>query len=105
MSNFTPILAEIVDKEPTLATLWLVASVLSVASFLACRSRRWPALIAVPLIAVWAFALISELHSADVGPAIVHELGRSYVIQSYIAAFVPLLFVLFSLSRNRTNVA
>lgn len=105
MNDFTPILAEISDKEPSLLTVWLVAALFSVASFAICRFRRWTALIAIPLIGVWAIGLFSELRSPDVGPAIIQELGRSYVIQSYIAALIPLLFVLFGVLSHRTNVA
>lgn len=86
-------LAEVVDKEPTLLMVWLVACILSIGSLALCLWRRWMALIALVPAAVWATALVSELRDPLVGPAILEELGRAYVIQSYVAAFIPFIFV------------
>lgn len=85
-------LAEVVDKEPTLFMIWLVACILSLCSLALSLSRRWTAVIPLVAAAVWAAALLSELRDPDVGPAILQELGRAYVIQSYVAAFIPFIF-------------
>jgi len=37
---------------------------------------------------------VPELNDRVVGPAVLRELGRSYVIQTYVAAFIPLLFLI-----------
>ena len=94
-------LAEVADKEPTLTWLWTVAAILSIASFALCRWRRWAAIIAVPAAALWVYLLLPEIHDRFVGPAIQQELGRGYVIQTYLAAFVPVLFIIFGLLRKR----
>jgi hypothetical protein len=44
---------------------------------------------------------VPELHDRFVGPAILQELGRSYVIQTYLAAFAPLLFLVLGLFCKR----
>lgn len=88
----TLFLAEVVDKEPTLFMIWLVACILSICSLALCLSRRWTALIPIVAAAVWATALLSELRDPDVGPAILNELGRAYVIQNYVAALTPFIF-------------
>ncbi len=97
------VLAEVADKEPTLVMLWTVAAVLSLASFALCRWRRWAAVIAIAATVIWIFILLPEVHDRFVGPAILQELGRGYVIQTYIAAFAPLFFILLGLYRVRTQ--
>lgn len=101
MVNTFPILAEVVDKEPTLTWLWTIAAILSAASFALCRWRRWTAVIAIPAAAFWIWLLLPEIRDRFVGPAILQELGRGYVIQTYLAAFVPLFFIVFGLLRKR----
>ena len=95
------ILAEVADKELSVATLWIVAAILAAASFTLCRWRRWTALIAVLVIAVWLLLLLSEIRDHFVGPAILHELGRGYVAQTYLAAVVPLVFLALGLAWRR----
>jgi hypothetical protein len=72
---------------------------------LASAWRRSAALVALPVIASWAFTITSEVRDAYVGPAIVSELGRGYVVQTYIAAGVPVVFLAIGLLRRRTHVA
>ena len=96
-------LAEVADKELTLLKIWLVALALSIVSFLLCRWCRWHALLAVVATVAWAAALLSELRDPDVGPAILRELGRSYVVQSYIAVFLPFVFIVFGVLPWRRN--
>jgi hypothetical protein len=101
MVNTFSMLAEVADKEPTLAWLWTVAAILSIASFALCRWRRSAAVIAIPAAVLWLWLLLPEIHDRFVGPAILQELGRGYVIQTYLAAFVPVLFIVFGLLRRR----
>ncbi len=97
------IVAEVVDKEPTLAWLWTVAVILSVASFGLCRWRRWASFIALAATAIWITILLPELRDPFIGPAIPQELGRSYVIQTYVTAFLPLVFIFLGLYRDGTR--
>jgi len=89
MTNFTLILAEVADKEPTITAIWTVAAFLCIGGFVLCRWRRVAGLIALPLAALWAWAMFSEIHDPYVGPAILRELGRGYVTQAYVAALIP----------------
>lgn len=92
-------LAEVGDKEPTLFVVWIVALVLSLSFFAFARWRLWIAVIAVAIAAAaWAFALVSELRGPQVGPAILQELGRAYVIQSYVAVFIPFIFLVVGIA-------
>ena len=100
VSTFS-ILAEVADKEPTLAWLWAVAAILSVASFALCHWRRWAAVVAIPAAVIWIWILLREIHDRFVGPAILQELGRGYVIQTYFAAFMPSLFLVLGLVCKR----
>ena len=75
--------AEVMDKEPTLTSLWTRAFVVGILGLLAWR-RHWTLGIIASLIGallVWSFLL--ELTDPYVGPAIRHEGGRGYVVQAY----------------------
>lgn len=75
--------AEVMDKEPTLATLWTQALVLGVVGFFAWR-RHWTlGIIASLIAALLVGGLHLELTDPYVGPAIRHEAGRGYVVQAY----------------------
>ena len=65
----TPILAEVADKEPTITVIWCVAALLCIGGFLLGRWRRFAGVIVLPLAALWAWTLVSELHGPYVGPA------------------------------------
>jgi hypothetical protein len=80
--------AEVMDKEPTLSSIWGWALVLGVMGFFAWR-RHFALGAFITLLAavqVWSFHL--ELADPYVGPAILHEAGRSYVVQAYTAMAV-----------------
>ena len=95
-----PILAEVSDKEPTIASIWCVAALLCLTSFLLCKWRRAATLFVLPLAGFWAWAIISELHDVYVGPAISLELGRTYTTQAHIAAAIPFLIIVLGLWRK-----
>ncbi len=90
-------LAEIADKEPSVLQLWIVAIVLSTAAATFARWRRWAVLVPFALAAVWLAAVFAELRDPHVGPAILQELGRGYVVQSVVAVALPFLFGLAAL--------
>src|SRR6185503_13187780 len=93
MHTFTPILAEVGDKVPTIGAIWLGTALISIACLFASAWRRRTAFIALPLIALWGTIITLEPRDPFVGPAIIHELGRGYVAQAYIAAVIPLVFL------------
>lgn len=106
MSQVLSLLAEVADKEPpTVLKLWAVAFLLSAASLVLCRWRRWAVVIAILLSGVWASAIWSELRDPSVGPAVIHQLDRGYVIQGYVTTVLPFAFIIFVLFRSRPNAA
>jgi hypothetical protein len=103
MTAVPSLLAEVADKEFTVSTLWIVALAISAVGFLLVRWRRWAATVAVMVASVWAFLIVSELRDRFVGPAIAQELGQTYVLQSYISALLPFLFVVLGFFRSRPH--
>ena len=83
--------AEVSDKVEGTATIWAVGVIAALMCFAAGRYRRWLLfpLAAIPL--AWFVALYFELHSADVGPALMNEQGIGYFVQAYLAGAVFLL--------------
>lgn len=78
--------AEVIDKLPTLQFIWGVAIASGVTCLVAAFFRRWLLMLAV-LPGIWFFNLFLEIHSADVGPALLAEAGSDYLVHSYLAAF------------------
>ena len=78
---------------------WLVFS----GSFLSLPLAEGHFLVVLPLVGLWALAMISELHDPFVRPAILRELGRGYVAQAYIAAVIPFLFLWIGVWRKRNE--
>ena len=78
--------AEVIDKLPTLQFIWGVAMASGVICLVAAFVQRW-LLILVALPGIWFFNLFLEIHSADVGPALLAEAGPDYIVHSYLAAF------------------
>jgi hypothetical protein len=105
MHSFTPIFAEVSDKEPTMTLIWCFAAFVSMLGLLLCRWRRRAALLALPVAAFWAFGITSEVRDPYVGPAILDELGRGYVTQAYLAALVPFVFVAIGFWRHSHDAA
>jgi hypothetical protein len=97
------LLAEVADKEFAVSTLWIIALALSAVGFLLARWRRWAAIAAVIVASVWAYLIVSELRDRFVGPAIAQELGQTYVVQSYISAVLPFLFLALGFLRSRPH--
>ena len=78
--------AEVIDKMPTLSFIWGVAFASGFICFVATFFKRW-LLILTLFPAAWFLGLFIEIHSPDVGPALLVEIGYSYINQVYLAAF------------------
>jgi hypothetical protein len=65
--------AEVLDKEPNPAAIWLVYGTLMIAGLLLCRWRPWCIVIFVPASAFAAWVGMRELWDEDLGPDIFHE--------------------------------
>ena len=100
--------AEVMDKEPTLTVTWIWALVGGVVGLVGWRFRWWVGA-ALAVLPAGYFALLHfELTDAHVGPAIVAEAGRGYVLWSYgaLATFAVLhLTGLWQAVRGRRHVA
>ena len=83
--------AEVMDKEPGLTLVWLVATSLAVFGFAAGRYRPSALLLIAPLVAVGAAALLLELFDPHVGPALRNEASGTYLVQSLAAVTVALV--------------
>ncbi len=95
------LILEVMDKEPALRTVWGAALLLGLVGFLAARFRRWlvlPALGVIGFLAYWQF---SALVDSAVGPAIIEEAGRGYLIQSCAAVAVAVLLSVLGLVPKR----
>jgi len=107
MHSFTPMLAEIADKEPTLFVVWGLSGVFCILAFAFSRVQRWGIFVALIVAVFSGFLTYCWLRDSNEGPAILQELGRGYVTQAYAAGFLPCLFVLlgFLLRRQRQDVS
>ena len=83
--------AEVMDKEFSLPTIWTTAGALAIAGYVLGRYRIWAATPVFVLAALLAWDQSNELTDLYVGPAIAHEAGRSYFVQSYVASAIGLL--------------
>jgi hypothetical protein len=84
--------AEVMDKEPSLLSIWILCFAGIFLAFLSAKKSKWVAIITLPIMLFFA-SLIGEVEDPFVGPAILKEAGNIYIVSAYIA---PLL-VLFSL--------
>jgi hypothetical protein len=71
------LLLEVMDKEPSLAQRAILYGVLSVLGVLLARKRWWLGLLVLPVVAVFAWVDVSELHDPFVGPGQVPPQERS----------------------------
>jgi len=100
--------AEVMDKEPSLAVTWTWALIGGAVGLVGWRFRWWVGAAFAVVPAAYFVALHFELTDPHVGPAIVAEAGRGYVFWSYgaVVAFAVLhLTGVWQLARGRRHVA
>ncbi len=85
------LLFEVMDKEPSLFNIWLVFMSVGAIGFILCRIYPAFLAIALPVVLFVSWAWLTELHDSFVGPAILHEAGYGYVVQSYIAISIAVV--------------
>jgi hypothetical protein len=90
-------LFEVMDKEPSLITLWITSIFLGVGGLALSRYRWWLAASLLVIALTMGLAQVMELRDPFVGPQIISEAGRGYVIQSYIAVVISILLPLLGL--------
>ena len=109
MVNMTPILLfEVMDKAPSLPSLWIYFGMLGVVGFLLVR---WHPIFLLLVIALWLLVAplhYSEMNDPYVGPNMVREAGVNYVVQSYITmalgGVLPVLGIFAWLHRRKMSV-
>ena len=92
------LLFEILDKEPSLSFIWGFFLAMGIGGFF--LTRKHPAFLLLVLLFVFAFAslIISEINAPYVGPDIIREAGRGYVVQSYIAITIGTVIPFFGVA-------
>ncbi len=87
MTGTNIVFAEVLDKEPSLFSVWATFLTVGILGYLLCRFRWWLVGIVVPVALVLSVVWLSELLDPFVGPAMWNE-SRSYVLQSYAAMLI-----------------
>lgn len=97
--------AEVMDKEPSLVQIWMLAVLSAIVIYLCLRFFRWWIVVPVIVLAHLANgAIFFEIHDPHVGPAIVAEAGVSYVVQAYLAyALVVVATIAGAVQYRRTS--
>jgi hypothetical protein len=98
------LLAEVMDKEPTLPELFLIPVIVGVFTFLLIRWSRWFFFPAFLLSFLLGWAVTSEVRDPYVGPAIVREAGYYYIWCAYVAASTPAVLALLGLIFSRKHL-
>ena len=98
----TTALAEVMDKEPSLLTMWGATAAFVTLALLLSQWKRWAALLIWPLSAAFGLAMLSELLDRSVGNAILVEAGPAYAAQGYVSAALSCLapLILFAWGRR-----
>jgi len=95
------LILEVMDKEPSLRTVWGAALLLGFVGFAAVRFRRWLVLPVLVIIALLAYSQLSQLADPVVGAAIIQEAGRGYLIQSCAAVALAVFLSVLGLVPTR----
>jgi hypothetical protein len=102
-------LLEVMDKEPSIRSMWISALVLGGGGLLLCRRWPWLVLLILPVVALGTWALSAEIADPFVGPAILREAGTNYPTHAYasgaLSAILPLMgYVRWLRGRRRARV-
>jgi hypothetical protein len=101
MFPLVPVLAEVGDKVPRLPVLFLWSAALVLLARALIRKTKWLAILPIGFAVLFAVAATAEVRDPFVGPAIVGELGHSYVSLAYLSAALPFIAILiFAVRKN-----
>jgi hypothetical protein len=87
-----PLLLEVMDKEPSVQTVWLVAAGLGTLGYALARWRAWTITLSGGAIGLFAYSIMGEMRDPFVGPAIRQEAGPIYGWHVALACALALLF-------------
>jgi hypothetical protein len=82
--NTLALIFEVLDKEPSIGSIWLAFLLVAVVGYLLCRWRWRLIALTLPAALLLSFGWLTELLDPYVGPAMWQE-SPGYVIQSYAA--------------------
>jgi hypothetical protein len=83
--------AEVMDKVGSLSLVWSWGIGLAVAGFFAARYRPWLLVMVFLLLLVFFGALLSDITSTDIGPAIRNEAGLFYIASAWAFPFLVVI--------------
>jgi hypothetical protein len=86
--------AEVSDKVPSIARVWLTGIFLGTIGFAAATYRKWAAIVAGIISLTFCYVHFSVISDPFVGKAIVKEQGSKYVLSVYGSITAMLLPVL-----------
>ena len=96
-------LLEVMDKEPGIASFWVIAVVLGGAGFFLARRRWWWSLPIAGLLTVGFLGTWAEWTDPSVGSAIAAEAGRSYPWHLIGSTVLALVMPIAGALRKRRN--
>ena len=83
--------AEVMDKVGSLGLVWSWGAGLTAAGFIAARYRPWLLVVVFLLLLVFFGALLSDITSTDIGPAIRNEAGSFYIASAWAFPFLVVI--------------
>lgn len=89
--NIFALFFEVLDKEPSIQSIWMTFLFIAIVGYLLCRLRWWLIALVLPAALLCSFFWLTELLDPYVGRAMWQE-SRSYVIQSYVAMLIAMVF-------------
>ena len=87
------LLAEIGDKEPSVAALWAIGFTLELLCYFLTGLTRWVTLVTLPLALFWFVAGTGDVQSIEWRNALIRELGEDYISHIYVTSSLPFLGV------------
>ena len=93
--------AEVSDKMPTQQEIWLTGIIVSFVFIILLRWAKWINILAIPLTILFFYFAFDTLTQPDIGPAIVKEQGKTYILALYGSTTSVLLSVIVGNILNR----
>jgi hypothetical protein len=106
--NVPVVLAEVLDKEPGLLSIWALYGGLALSGFFICRWKPWSFVAVGPIVTLLGWASLTELYDRNVGPAIFRESAPLFVqwnVAVGLAVFSPVAGFIAGLRHKRSRPA
>lgn len=100
--TWTPMFAEVADKEPAITAVWWFSLFFCAVAFGVGLVKGWKGIVcALFVAAVSVLATVGWVGDEAEGPAILRELGPDYYRQGWIAGFLPVVFAVAGVLARR----